>query len=120
MKTFNKTAAQGEIDITKLNELPPLSTLQKVEPINGVYVIGHSETGHHHVLERDCVEAVYSGKNAEGMECLYALLKSDGELKHLRSFDTHESIGFNAGDIVEFISGNEYDPYAELARKQAD
>ena len=120
MKTFIKYAAQGEIDITKLKSLPPLSSLTKIEPDGDVYVIGHSETGHHHVLERDHVEALYSGKNSEGMDCLYALLKSDAELKHLRSFDTHESIGFKAGDIVEFISGNEYDPYAELARKQAD
>lgn len=117
MKTFKKNAAQGEIDIEKLDKLP--SGLTKVEPVNGYYIIGHSETGHHHVIEATHAE-VWSGEDAKGMDCLYAILKDGASLDHQRGFDTHESIGFDAGDIAKFTSGEEFDPYAEMARKQAD
>lgn len=117
MKAFKKNAAQGEIDIEKMDKLP--SGLTKVEPVNGFYIIGHSESGHNHVIEAARAE-VWSGKDAKGMDCLYALLKDGASLDHLRDFDTHESIGFDAGDIAKFTSGEEFDPYAEMARKQAD
>ncbi len=120
MKTFKKHAAQGEIDIEKIAKLPPLSGLKKISPVNGHYIIGHSETGHHHVLDADRVTAVYEGTNAAGMTVLYALLKRGAELRHLRSFDTHESVGFSAGDIVSFVSGEEYDHYAQATRDHTD
>ncbi len=120
MKTFKKHAAQGEIDIEKITQLPPMSGLKKITPVSGQYIIGHSETGHHHVLEADRVKAVYQGTNAEGMAVLYALLKKGAELKHLRSFDTHESIGFADGDIVSFVTGEEYDHYAQQAKPHLD
>jgi hypothetical protein len=118
MKTFQKTAAQGEIDMRKLGGFPP--GLTKIGPVNGLYIIGHSETGHHHVIEATRAEAVYEGTTPEGMKALYALLKEGAVLEHLRDFDTHEAVGFNAGDIVEFVSGEELDPYAEARRAQAD
>jgi hypothetical protein len=118
MKTFQKTASQGEIDMCKLGGLPP--GLKKIEPDNGRYIIGHSETGHHHVIDASRVEAIYEGTTPEGMKALYAILKDGAALEHLRDFNTHEAVGFNAGDIVEFVSGEELDPYAEARRAQAD
>jgi hypothetical protein len=117
MKTFKKFAAQGELDIEKIDHLP--NGLAKVKPVNGVYIIGHSETGHNHVIDATRAE-VWSGKDAKGMECLYAILKDGAKLEHQRDFDTHESIGFDGGDVVKFTPGQEHDHYAELARKQAD
>ena len=116
MKTFNKVAAQGEIRITKVESIPKDAAL--VKPENGKHIIGHSETGHHHVLERPA--EVYSATHpTTGMKVLYAIIKEPNALVHERSFDTHEGCALEPG-IYQFNPGREFDPYKEIARKQAD
>jgi hypothetical protein len=90
-----------------------------MKPENGHFIIGHSETGHHHVIDaRGASVAVMSGA-PEGMRVLRAILKNPTSLDHLRDHDTHESIVLEPG-MYEFRSGREYDPYQEIARRQAD
>ncbi len=118
MKVFSKTAAQGEIGIRKIDKLPDGLAPYMAE--NGKYVIGHSETGHGHDLATMERTKVFQDTNAPaGMTILYAILDAPNELVHNRAFDTHETISFQPG-IYEFRSGREFDPYAEMARKQAD
>lgn len=118
MKTFEKTAAQGEIRVRRIEKLPDYVIEEK--PENGVYIIGHSETGHHHVLDANPATKVYRAKNApEGMRILYAILDEPTALIHKRSFDTHEPL-LHAPGIYEYRLDREYDPYAELARAVAD
>ncbi len=117
MKTFIKTAAQGEITIRKVDKLP--DWVKPLKPENGRFIIGHSETGHHHSMTLDRKTAYVSDKAPEGMRVLYAVLETAGELVHERGHDTHETISFEPG-IYEFRLGREYDPYAELARQVAD
>lgn len=117
MKTFNKIAAQGEITIRKIDALP--AHVQKLDPEMGKFIIGHSETGHHHSMTLERKQAYVSTKAPDGMRILYAVLESAGELVHERGHDTHETISFAPG-IYEFRIGREYDPYAELARQQMD
>ena len=117
MKILETLGAQGEIRAYRIDKLP-----DKVKPLvqeNGQFIIGHSETGHHHVLEAERVEVFEAEEAPEGMRVLYALLDSPGELKHLRSFDTHEPHSFEPG-VYMFRADREYDPYAELARRVAD
>lgn len=117
MKILETIGAQGEIRIYRIDKVPV-----KVKPLvreNGQLIIGHSETGHHHVLEAERVEVFEAEEAPEGMRVLYALLDSPGELKHLRSFDTHEPHSFEPG-VYMFRADREYDPYAELARRVAD
>lgn len=117
MKTFIKTAAQGEITIRRIETLP-----HSVKPMGlelGKFIIGHSETGHHHVMDRHNKTVFESTSAPEGMRVLYAVLESAADLVHERSHDTHETIRFEPG-IYEFRLGREYDPYAELARRVAD
>ncbi len=117
MKKFVKTAAQGEISIRKIDTLP--TGIKPLAPELGKYIIGHSETGHHHVMTLDNKQAFEANKAPEGMRVLYAVLEAPGELTHERGHDTHEAISFGPG-IYEFRLGREYDPYAELARQVAD
>jgi len=117
MKTFIKFAAQGEISISRVEIIP--SGLKPVEAENGKFIVGHSETGHHHVMERTGAQFFQPENQPEGMTVLFAILTSANELQHLRGHDTHETIAFQPG-MYEFRSGREFDPYAELARKQAD
>lgn len=119
MRKFEKFAAQGEVNIQIVDELPP--DLKPMQAENGFYVIGHSETGHHHVLDRDKADVFLGEKTSDGMQVLYAIVKSpDTALTHQRGTDTHAGIAFSEGDIVRFWPSIDYDPYAELIRRAAD
>ena len=120
MKTFRKVAAQGEITVRRIGS--PSAAIPSgcvpLEPENGKLIIGHSETMHHHVLDRPA--KVFTAKNApSGMRVLYAIIEEPNALVHERSFDTHEPLSLAPG-IYEFRIGREFDPYAEIARQQAD
>ncbi len=117
MKKFSKFAAQGEVFIRKISELPAHIIASEKE--RGKWIIGKSETHHDHVLIADNPKVFESTKAPDGMRVLYAVLEQSGELVHERGHDTHETISFDPG-IYEFRLGREYDPYAELARRVAD
>lgn len=117
-------AAQGEITIRylgpvpKRNDVPEGYTSAKLE--NGRHVIGHSETGHHHMLDHiEGVSVSVMDKPPEGMRILRAILEQPTSLEHLRPHDTHAPIMLEPGEY-EFRIAREYDPYAELARQSAD
>ena len=118
MRIIETLGAQGEIRMFRVDEIPDGVKTLKHE--NGHLIIGHSETGHHHVLVADRVQVFESETAPEGMRVLYAILESHGELQHLRAHDTHKSHAFQPGDKIMFRTDREYDPYAELARRVAD
>lgn len=117
MKNFNNSAAQGEISIRRVSLLP--AHVKPMELEGGKFIIGHSETGHHHVMDRHEKQVFESTSVPDGMRVLYAVLDKASQLVHERGHDTHETISFDPG-IYEFRLGREYDPYAELARRVAD
>jgi hypothetical protein len=117
MTTFLKVAAQGEITIRRIDSVPAGCTPLPLE--RGRFIIGHSETGHHHVLSRNEADVMVLDRPPEGMRILYAILNEPMSLDHLRDHDTHESIDLTAG-TYEFRIAREYDPYAELARQSMD
>ena len=124
MQSFKKVAAQGEITIHRLGNVPKIRTARKgCSPLNledGKLVIGHSETGHHHVLSRnDGADVMVLDSPPAGMRILYAILENPTSLEHLRPYDTHEAVMLEPGEY-EFRIQREYDPYAELARQSAD
>jgi len=87
MKTFTKAAAQGDIYIMRIAELP--AGLVRVAPENGRVVVAHSETGHNHVMDAERVE-MYRLPD-EIYEC-FLVVKEVTPLEHLRAWDTHESL----------------------------
>lgn len=124
MKTFVKTAAQGEITIRRIGDVPATREQRAgCTPLaleNGKLVIGHSETGHHHVLASAAgAEVMVLDRPPAGMRVLYAILENPTSLDHQRDHDTHESIELPPGEY-EFRIAREYDPYAELARQSMD
>lgn len=119
MKILETLAAQGEIRAYRIDAIPAQARPLAKDGEHGHHVIGHSETGHHHILMAERAE-VYEVDNApEGMRVLYALLESPGELRHMRPHDTHESLAFGPGTYM-FRADREYDHYADLARRVAD
>lgn len=121
MKSFTKIAAQGEITIIRLGAVPKnkklTGTAMKAEGRH--FIVGHSETGHHHVIGADGASVAVMEKAPEGMRILRAILENPTSLDHLRDHDTHESIVLEPG-LYEFRIGREYDPYQKIARRQAD
>lgn len=123
MKTFNKVAAQGEITLVRLGDAPNRAAKIIGKPLameTGKLIIGHSETGHHHVLEHTRGASVTVLDRApEGMRILHAILDEPNKLIHERGHDTHETIELQPGEY-EFRIAREFDHYAELARQSAD
>lgn len=118
MKTFQNNCAQGDVFFSRRDKMPEGLTEQPAQ--NGRLVITHSETGHDHVMVIDRPEAP-AAQMFNGSDPLTAwlLVNRPTSLDHLRSHDTHESILFDVG-IYEIRRQEEYDPYAEMARRVAD
>ena len=115
MRTFKKTAAQGEIGFIRLpdkTKLPKGAT--QIKPCNGQVVVGHSETGHHHVMDAERTK-LYKLPDSL-LECLMVVEKPD-QLEHLREFDKHEPLAFEPG-VYKVRYLREYTP--EGFRKQED
>lgn len=97
MKTFEKSAAQGDVLFVKVDALPSDVTEQKPNERNEI-VVTHSETGHDHVmvLDRPNTPSVrmYNGDNP-----LLSWLEVNRPtaLDHKRDHHTHESIMFQPG-----------------------
>jgi hypothetical protein len=115
MSIIETLGAQGEIRCFRVDRLPDQDKLVPVED----RVIGHSETGHHHVLEAERVKVWESTDHPEGMRVLYALLESPGDLIHHRDEHTHQSHHFEPG-IYMFRTDREFDPFSRSARMSAD
>lgn len=113
-KTFKRMAAQGDILIIAVDGVP-----ENVKPGNlegGRYIIAHSETGHHHVIDRAKAEVFESADDAF---VAYIRTLGDGaEITHQRSFDTHESISLEPNKTYQVRRQREYVP--EGFRKATD
>lgn len=92
MKTFTNYAAQGDLLIRRIDSIP--ADAKEVKAEQGLFVVAHSETGHHHVIaERQNVQ-LYS--NGDPMVSYLHVIQAEEEvetiIEHMRSFDTHEPI----------------------------
>lgn len=102
MKTFANQCAQGDLLIIRVAVLP--EGLPRLADWDGV--LAHSETGHHHVIDRDVTE-MYRLPD-EIYEC-FIVVREPTALRHLRSWDTHEPIAFEPG-IYRVRRQREYTP----------
>jgi uncharacterized protein with ACT and thioredoxin-like domain len=109
MKVFKNTAAQGDLLIRRIDNLP--KEVKPVDAIKGQFIVAHSETGHNHVI--DATQNVQLFSNGDQMVSYLQVIEATDEvetiIKHLRSFDTHESIKIDAG-IYEIRRQREYTP----------
>lgn len=115
MKLSNKkgnvtvSILHGENFMRRIDALPTGKTTKAK-----MYIVGHSESGHNHVLtsksEMEVLEA--NGKR-------YILINEVAELFHKKSFDIHETIAVEPG-IYEVTHKNEYDPWAKVIRAVYD
>ena len=110
--------AQGEITIFKVEgPLPEGLKPHGEKDKSGRPIISHSESGNHHILERDCTVLEHPAPPA-GMRILYALLDKPTALVQDAN-NAHGSHQLSAG-WHEFRIAREYDPFMEQARQVAD
>ncbi len=111
-------ARQGEVLILKLTDeaLPDWPALATE---GGNLIVGHSETGHHHVIERPAAVKIVAKPVTGAMTILRMIVTEPTRVIHLRGRDTHKPVDLAPGSY-EIRGQQEYDPYAELARRAAD
>lgn len=117
MKTFKKCAAQGDVLFMRVPALP--SGVKPVMPINGQFILAHSETSHHHVMEARPNVAVFSTSEplVSYLQIVEATDEAENFIEHLRNFDTHAPIKFSPG-VYRVINQRESAP--EGWRRAAD
>lgn len=116
MRTVKNFAAQGEMYIRRVPEFKDESKASEIE--NGQFILAHSETGHHHVIDATKTEVFEQTQNVpEGMGILQMIVKEPTTVEHLRSTDTHEPLYLTEGNW-EIRLQREYTP--EGYRRVAD
>lgn len=111
-----RPVAQGEVLIwmkkyapeSVLKSVSGLKNIQEMTLENGRLILGHSETGHHHVLEPvrkeitidKAAKAFIDKANDTYIELT---LFENCELVHLRNNDTHASFVFPPGEYIRGI-----------------
>src|ERR1700745_116706 len=104
MKTFKEQAAQGDMFIRVIDKLP-----EGVKPIDAEqdnFVLAHSETGHNHVVRKQEGVSFFANQNDPFVAYLVVdtnKVKHNVECKHLRDYDTHETISLFTGDTFSKI-----------------
>ena len=76
---------QGDLCIRRVDAIP--AGLTRIESKDNVYILAHSETGHHHVVKERGAQMLIDRTNAF---IAYLDVAEPTMLEHLRSFDTHE------------------------------
>jgi hypothetical protein len=96
MRQFKKISAQGDVYIMKVDMEVPAGSVN-VEPSGEWLIVTHSETGHHHVMDREKVRAYTL---PDSIMNLLLVVDEPTELVHLRDHDTHEPISFEKGTYI--------------------
>lgn len=92
----------------------PVDTEPTGEPtLHKMYIAGHSETGHHHVLESETEFEVF-----EGVDRLIRI-RDVAKLYHKKTFDIHETRTLAAG-VYKVTEKTEYDPFQKVVRRVFD
>ena len=102
----------GEVIFKPIDKLPK----GKIKQYKS-FIAGHSETGHHHVIESDTEFTVIEPENL-GDNIFVELLKP-AKVVHQKSFDMHETKVLEPG-IYEIFQATEYDPWAKITRRIFD
>lgn len=119
IKKVEHTNAHGEINFYRiiegsvdLGEFGPVTDTTK----NGDIIVGHSESGHHHVLEREGVDVQEFVQ--DGMKYFHAIINKANRLYQDAS-SPHDEQTIEPGEYIIGVS-LDYDPFTQQARRVAD
>lgn len=119
IKSLRHTNAHGEINFYKIEGDIDHSDFEQFSDTskNGDYIVGHSESGNCHVLERTSGLTIKQREH-KGMKMLFAILENPTRL--------YQDAGSpHAEQIVEpgtYLIGTslDYDPFTQQAKRVAD
>lgn len=108
---MNKPLIHGENVFIPVDDMPK-GHISK----HKLYIAGHSETGHHHVLEsRVDFEVIEDISNQE----LYFRLFEPAKVVHKKSFDIHQTKTLQPG-VYKRIFATEYNPFTKVISRIFD
>lgn len=93
MLEFDNIGRQGDVLLERVDALP--SDVTEVAAEDGRYILAHSETGHHHVMEARPDVKMYRDKRDPLVAYVY--MDTPAPLVHLRSYHTHQTIAPKIG-----------------------
>lgn len=105
---MNKGIRHGEIFLL------PVEAVKGVKSEHKTFIVGHSETGHHHVLE-----AVKPFNVFVDNDDVFIELFDEADLVHKKSFDKHKTLVIKPGKYL-VRRKHEYDPWTGLIREVFD
>lgn len=111
MKNISKNSPfrQGEITLQPVKRLP-----RGICEKSKRYIVGHSETGHHHVLESETEFEVFTDK-----EDLYLRLFEPAKLNHQKTVNRHHDLVVAPG-IYKVTHKTEYSPFTKAIQQVWD
>jgi len=112
MKKVKNMAAQGDVMFIRVDTIPSDAVVS--EEKDGHFIVAHSETGHNHVIESRNAQMLIDKTNDF---VAYVKISKETEVKHQRSFDTHESLLLTPGN---YIVRRQREYVAEGFRRVAD
>lgn len=107
---MNKPIQHGEIVLMPVEELPAGKTTSHQN-----FIVAHSETGHHHVLESTGVLEVTEDER----EQLYIKVFGATKLVHKKATDFHPTLEVAEG-IYKLYSKTEFDLWEDIIRDVKD
>lgn len=108
MNNINYAIRHGEVLLFPVSELPKGEVSQ-----HDKFIVGHSETGHHHILESKTEFEVTTDTVDKAM--LYIRLFEPATLVHQKSVNRHKDLKVPAG-TYKIIHKTEYDPFQKIRR----
>lgn len=99
---------QGELLFIEVDSIP--DGLEVADGENGHLIIGHSETGHHHVIDISRSKSAQHLIDKTNQFISYLSVNDNCEVKHLRDFDTHKSLPLEGGKKYQVRRRREYSP----------
>jgi hypothetical protein len=106
---MNKAIRHGEVTLLPVNKLPKGS-----KAVHDLFIVGHSETGHHHVLESKKFEVLTTDTSE-----LYLRLFEPGKLVHQKTVNRHNDLIVQPG-IYKVTQKLEYNPFTKMMQRVFD
>ena len=107
----NKPIRHGEVLLIPRSTSLPKGKRTKVTS----YIVGHSETGHHHVLESKTSYNVMR----DTFNRVWLELEAEASLVHQKTHDTHSTLTVAPG-VYEVAYKNEYNPWTRVIGRVQD
>lgn len=86
---------QGELYVGPVTEIPEEAQIAEAERVDGLLIVGHSETGHHHVVEAADARLI---ETADPLVCYLVAEGAYADLVHQRDHDRHLTLRLDFGE----------------------